>query len=210
MTTLSGVTAALERCWTAIRTVHQDVRDAAMVVYLHERGDRRGHFWQDSWLTRENDKLDEVHISSHILNQGSESVFRTLLHEACHSVAAFRGIQETSRQGRYHNRRFADLATELGLVVGKSPSDGCVTLYLTDEARGQYINAMADLGIALSLWQSLGAHNGQGDAHGRHNTSVKLRCPQCRRIIRASRACVDVGPISCGVCLTWFVEVSNA
>jgi hypothetical protein len=37
MTTLSSLTSALERCWTAIRTVHPDVRDAAIVVYLHSR-----------------------------------------------------------------------------------------------------------------------------------------------------------------------------
>ena len=44
-------------------------------------------------------------------------VLGTLLHEAAHGLAQARGIQDTSRQGRYHNRRYATLARELGLEV---------------------------------------------------------------------------------------------
>jgi len=44
-------------------------------------------------------------------------VLGTLLHEAAHGMAATRQIKDTSRQGRYHNRRFAELAAELGITV---------------------------------------------------------------------------------------------
>ena len=32
-------------------------------------------------------------------------VLDTLLHEAAHALAAARGIKDTSRQGRYHNKK---------------------------------------------------------------------------------------------------------
>lgn len=51
-------------------------------------------------------------------------VLGTLLHEAAHGVASTRGIKDTSRQGRYHNRRFAQLATELGIVVAPDGARG--------------------------------------------------------------------------------------
>jgi hypothetical protein len=46
-------------------------------------------------------------------------VLGTLLHEATHGLAHARGIRDTSRQGRYHNKRYAQLATELGLQVAE-------------------------------------------------------------------------------------------
>ena len=51
------------------------------------------------------------------LRRGARAVLGTLLHEAAHGVATTRGIKDTSRQGRYHNRRFAELAAELGITV---------------------------------------------------------------------------------------------
>jgi hypothetical protein len=51
------------------------------------------------------------------LQRGPTDVLGTLLHEAAHGLAQARSIQETSRQGRYHNRRYATLAAELGLEV---------------------------------------------------------------------------------------------
>jgi hypothetical protein len=58
------------------------------------------------------------------LERGPEPVFATLLHEAAHALADAREIQDTSRQGRYHNLRFRALAEELGLVVTPAPGIG--------------------------------------------------------------------------------------
>lgn len=207
MTTLSIVTSALERSWTAIRTVHPDVRDAAMVVYLHPRGDRRGHYWQESWTTRDNGSLDEVHVSSHILAEGAESVFRTLLHEACHSIAITRGVQDTSRQNRYHNGEFSKLAWELGLVTVADRAIGCVTTAMSPKAQNRFRNPLSELADALDLWQDQGVYATLRVGKPKTTKSVKLVCPECERIIRASRSCVDFGPITCGVCLCWFMEV---
>jgi len=200
MPSLSAITAALERCWTAIRTVHPHVQPATIVVYLHERGDRRGHYQEDAWTTKAANKVDEVHISSHILAEGCHSVFQTLLHEACHSVASARGISDTSRQGRYHNYEFARLADELGLVVDSLSGSGFYTACLKPATVVTFENALSELEQSLDMWQ--GIREGFPDESGSTGkwSQVKLVCPDCARIIRASRKSINVGPIVCAPC----------
>jgi hypothetical protein len=204
MTVLSTVSSALERSWTAIRTVYPDVRTAAIVVYLHPRGDRRGHFAEAAWTTRAEGKLDEVHVSSHILSEGPESVMRTLLHEACHSMAVTRGVKDVSRQGRYHNKQFFALAQEIGLVCEKDPAIGTVTIDLTPRTRKQFENPLQELGAVLELWQNLRPTGGRTRRKG-SSSSIKLKCPSCLRIIRASVKTVSMGPIACLPCQEEFV-----
>jgi hypothetical protein len=58
-----------------------------------------------------------VLVSGEGLQRGPVDVLGTLLHEAAHGLAYVRKVSDTSRQGRYHNRRCATLARELGLEV---------------------------------------------------------------------------------------------
>jgi hypothetical protein len=50
----------------------------------------------------------------------AEQVLGVVLHEAAHALGSARGVQDTSRQGRYHGATFMGLAAELGLC----PSEG--------------------------------------------------------------------------------------
>lgn len=52
---------------------------------------------------------------------GAELSFERLLHEAVHGIAAARGVRDTSRAGRYHNRRFLAIAEEMGLDHSDEP-----------------------------------------------------------------------------------------
>ena len=203
MSTLSGITSSLERAWASIRTVHPDVRPAAMVVYLHPAGDRRGHYGQSSWTTRDNGSLDEVHISSHILNEGPASVLETLLHEGCHSAGMTRGVQTTSRQGRYHNHYFALLAVEFGLVVAVDPTWGATTPGITEVTIEIYRNTLSDLEESLDMWQTRKLFLPGAKVKG-ESRQIKLVCPTCGRIIRASKKTLAIGPIRCVPCDTDF------
>jgi hypothetical protein len=61
--------------------------------------------------------LSEVFITADGLAGSATEVLGTLVHEASHAIAFQRGIKDTSRQGRYHNKRFKALAEEVGLAV---------------------------------------------------------------------------------------------
>jgi hypothetical protein len=206
MASLSTITTALERSWTAIRTVYPDVRQAALVVYLHPNGDRKGHYWQNSWtLLRDNTQIDEVHISSHLFALDAVCVFQTLIHEAVHSCAVTRGIQDTSRQGRWHNKAFASIATEFGLVVESDSAIGHVTTDITTETRKKFANAIGELQQAIEMYQAIHL-GGKGKGKGKSRGMVKLVCPSCGRVIRASIKTMDVGPILCVPCKDFFQE----
>jgi hypothetical protein len=84
-----------------------------------------GHFAADRWQHARNEgALPEVLIGGEGLERGPEPVFATLLHEAAHALAEARNVQDTSRQGRYHNQHFKAIAEELGLAVARAPGIG--------------------------------------------------------------------------------------
>ena len=114
----SLLVAALEHTWQTIRTRHPQVPEAVLVVASGAEGKRLnlGHFAPHRWQVNGTDR-HEVLVGGEGLQRGPVEVLGTLLHEAAHGLAQARGIQDTSRQGRYHNRRYATLAGELGLEV---------------------------------------------------------------------------------------------
>jgi 16S rRNA U516 pseudouridylate synthase RsuA-like enzyme len=63
-------------------------------------------------------------VSGEGLTRGAPQVFATLLREAAHALSREREIRDTSREGRYHNRRFRRMAEELGLRVERHERRG--------------------------------------------------------------------------------------
>lgn len=82
-----------------------------------------GHFASTRWRLADapagSGALPEVFVGGEGLAAGDAQVLGTLLHEAAHAIAHTREIQDASGQGRYHNRRYAALAAEVGLAVAK-------------------------------------------------------------------------------------------
>jgi hypothetical protein len=125
----SRIIAVLEAAWTEIQRRHPDV--PAVVVITGTGRESRGyatlgHFGAERWRTGEDDRLPELFIAGELLagsdgRSGGRAVLKTLLHEAAHGVAFTRRVKDCSRQNRYHNRRFARLAVELGLTPPDEP-----------------------------------------------------------------------------------------
>lgn len=211
--TLSQVTRSLETAWKSVQEKHTDVRDAVMVVYLHPKNDRRGHWAPESWTVAgdeneqpEQDRIDEVHISSHILSQGGRSIMETIVHEAVHSAARARGIKDVSRQSRWHNRRFAAIANEFGLVVERDSKIGHRTPDLTDETVEVYQEAIMWLNDATgNLFQSL--HLSAKPT--RPANTVKMACPTCKRYFRIGKKQFELGALTCVPCGVEFEEMED-
>jgi hypothetical protein len=112
---------AFEGAWDAIRHEHPEV--PPMVIVTGQGSSRRrgvplrlGQFAAARWRPGDG-TVGEVMVSGEGLTRGAPQVFATLLHEAAHALAREREIRDTSREGRYHNRRFKRIAEELGLRV---------------------------------------------------------------------------------------------
>jgi hypothetical protein len=193
----SLLVAALEHAWSAIRQRHPQVPDAVVVVASGSEGKRLnlGHFAPHRWQVNGADR-HEVLVGGEGLHRDPTEVLGTLLHEAAHGLAQARGLQETSRQGRYHNRRYAQLAGELGLEVTNVKPIGWSATTVPDTTAAAYAGQLEELAAALVLWRRQEHRIGTGT---RSRNLLAATCG-CGRRIRVAKATLAEAPILCGAC----------
>jgi hypothetical protein len=157
-----------------------------------------GHFAAARWqLTDQPTDRAEVLVSGEGLQRGPIDVLGTLLHEAAHGLAHARKISDTSRQGRYHNRRYATLARELGLDVAHLNPIGWSATSVPESTAARYADMLAELGSALVLWRRAERTSPAGP--GRSRNALACTCA-CGRRIRVARSVLELAPILCGGC----------
>lgn len=192
------VIAALESAWAEIQRRHPETPDVMMITGTGTGRRRnalvRGHYQQDAWQLGEG-KLPEVFISGERMADGAEGVLATLLHEDAHAIAAVRGVQDTSRQGRYHNRRFKAIAEELGLKVEQDTRIGWSLTELPDETALEYQVVLGELERALKLHRPLHLVPPEPGRQG----PPPCVCA-CDRKIRVAPSVLEQAPITCGSC----------
>jgi hypothetical protein len=195
--TASLLVAALEHAWSTIRSRHPDVPDAVLVVASGSDGKRLnlGHFAPHRWQVNGADR-HEVLVGGEGLQRGPLEVLGTLLREAAHGLAQAREVQDTSRGGRYHNRRYAQLARELGLEVASVKPIGWSATIVPEHTAAAYASQLQELQTALVLWRRQEHRIGAGT---RSRNRLACACP-CGRKLRASRTTLAEAPILCGAC----------
>lgn len=156
-----------------------------------------GHFAAMRWH-HGSDQLPEVFVGGEGLARGPVEVLATLLHEAAHALAHVRGIQDTSRQGRWHNARFKALAEEVGIQTSKDPRIGWSPTTVPARTQQVYAGTLDQLGAALRLYRA----SEPAVAGGKTKTPPCL-CA-CGRRIRVAPSVLAAGPITCGICHTPF------
>ena len=77
-------------------------------------------------------------ISGEALRLTPPEVLAVILHEAAHALAYARGIKDTSRQGRYHNKHFKTHAGLLGLAVEHDQRHGWSASKITGDTETAY------------------------------------------------------------------------
>ncbi|MQY12237.1 hypothetical protein SRB5_23700 [Streptomyces sp. RB5] len=124
-------------------------------------------------------------------------------------MAAARGIRDTSRAGRYHNRRFLAIAEELGLEHADEPhaSSGFSLVTLTPETKKRYRPAMERLSRALKAHtvattaETTRAFRGPAARHGSSGGGVRVKAVcDCGRNVRVVPSVLAQAPIVCGGC----------
>ena len=212
---ISGVVIALEEAYAALKLCWPELPAVVITVFYDRHRSVRGYFWDGQWRSQADPFLPELHIDSTILSDPPEAILKTLVHEAAHALAQSRGIKDTSREGRYHNQRFSELAQEMGHIVEPDSRIGLRTPRLRPEwLAGRYGPLVQTIGAASQkLWQedysSLVRAGGNGYARNvvRNLPSppkgrlVKAVCG-CSppRIIRAARNTLQAAPIRCTAC----------
>jgi hypothetical protein len=199
------ILAVIQDVWEDIRQVHPDVPEAIFAFGSGVRGKRlvNGHFAENTWQ-RDKETVHEVFISGEGLARGAVDTFGTLLHEAAHGIANTRGIQDTSRQGRYHNERFREIAEEeLGLSLEKDPKIGWSPTTVPESAQAEWAPQIEALENVLGFYRLM--PEPQEKKPSSNLPVLECRCPEPRKI-RMSKKAREEGPVVCGVCESVFEE----
>lgn len=113
----STAVAMLEDVYQAATAIVPDTPEVCFTIKASgatRRGYTLGHF-APGRFTSNGDPLPEIMIAGETVKLGPVEVLTTVLHEAAHATAAARGVKDTSRQNRYHNMRFVEIAREYHL-----------------------------------------------------------------------------------------------
>lgn len=229
----SPIIEAIEHAWAAIRAEHADLPAVVVIMGggLVPGGIKLGHWARDSWARRGHDapdaldtlgadaahRVSELFVGAEGLARKGHEILATLLHEAAHGLAHARGIQDTSRQGRWHNREFAKLAGEVGIDVSRDKSIGYSITSIRQDTIDKYIGLIAELESAITHVRALPAMikvtqpatpAPVGGGVAITPAPVRTRRPGatcgCGREVHIARAALAEAPIICGRCLEPF------
>ena len=114
------------------------------------------------------------------LNRKFEEVCSTLLHEMVHLWNLQNEIQDTSRNGSYHNKKFKDVAECHGLIIEKDKKYGWTLTSLNEEAKVFIKSLNAD---GFAIYRKKLAHIKSTSKQ----STRKYVCPSCGCIIRATK-----------------------
>lgn len=197
----AGVTVplvtAIEAAWGAIQSHHADVPEVVVTLGggASRAGTKLGHFAAERWQRGE-ESVHELFVGGEGLKRGGRDVLGTLLHEAAHGAAKTRGIQDTSRQGRFHNQKFRAIGQEFGLTLERDSSIGWSVTSVPAPTAERYRVAIAQLDAALVAYRHADA---LGGGRKSSNNGVSAVC-DCGRKIRMSKSVYQGAPILCGEC----------
>ena len=163
-----------------------------------------GHFSlrDDTWISKKG-ATHEINIGAGTLSRPIEEVVATLLHEMVHYDSFVRGVQDCSRGGTYHNRKFRDSAEAHGLIVNHhdkygwtitTPSDSLLQFCLDNDLSDILLNRNEYSGFRVT---GTGTHTpAPPPVTTRISSTRKYICPCCGNSVRATKN-VNIGCLDC-------------
>lgn len=166
-----------------------------------------GHVTIGKVWYRKDEQRHELNLGAETLKRPIEEVVATIMHEMVHLYNLAHGVQDCSRGGMYHNKRFRDEAVRRGLCIGHHKTYGW-TITAPSDKLIEYILEQGWSEISMNRgwgWTpppSTGGkagNNGGGAIPGtpapKKSSTRKLQCPCCGNSIRATKAvrimCMD-------------------
>ena len=165
------------------------------------------------WTVNGEGKRHEINIGAGTLDRDIEYTVATLLHEMCHMYNdTVLNVQDCSRGGMYHSKKFKEVAESVGLIVTRTekygwshtePSDALIEWILDHDIEEIRINRNEPTGIRV-VGGNTAASGGLTPIGSNPNShSRKYLCPCCGNSVRATK---QVNVI-CGDCMEKMIAV---
>jgi len=197
-----SILEAVDQVMRAVRQRHPEVPPVVLVVGASGKRAKsmvHGHFAPDRWEAGKSQQ-HEISLSGESLERGAVATLGTILHESAHALAAGRGLKDTSREGRYHNKVFKAVAAEVGIDVAYDPKIGWSETTVPDDTVKLYRAEVAALKKALKAYR-----RPELDRPKAPSKTIKLEC-ECRSV-RVPKSFYDKGEIQCVECGDYFQPV---
>ena len=177
--------------------------------------DAYGHVTVSEIWKVKGEQKHELNIGAGTLDRPIENVCATKLHEMVHLYNMEHGVQDCSRGGHYHNKKFRDEAEKRGLHIEHHDKYGWTITTPADELLEWILDEdLTEIDMNRGMSWSMptvgtGAGANQGGkidkgATGRKPSSTrKLQCPKCGCSCRATKAI----RIMCMDCMEQMIEV---
>lgn len=211
ITNMSRLVNQLEKMFRELNRDFFDGRLETPIITISPVAKEYAHYtpW-DAWQTKDKQRR-EINIASGTLDRTIELIAASLVHEMVHMYNdTVLNVQDTSRQGTYHNRLFAEACSEHGLICTRTerygwsrtePDDRLLEwVLLHDEFRE--IEMCRREGGAGAVGIGTKAAQGGAGAATLKGHSRRYICPCCHTIIRATKQV----NIICGDCMQKMVE----
>lgn len=170
-----------------------------------------GHVTVAKTWNKRGEERHELNICADWLQRPIEAVISTMIHEMVHLLNIQRGIQDCSRGGSYHNRKFKEEAEKHMIAIEKDEKYGWTITSPTDELL-EYILLQGWQEFEMSRqtglhWGYTGGSNGGSTGTNTPpktpntpkpagSNSRKHVCPVCNRKARTT----SDFPLICGIC----------
>lgn len=210
----------LEYAFDVLNKVYFNGELPPIVICIMSSRSTYGHYTVNKEWRLNEDHLHEINISAEHLDRPIENVCATLQHEMVHYYCALNNIQDTSQNGRYHNKNFKREAEMRGLIIMQAKYIG----WSVTEPSMEFIQVLKAYGIEKPIdinrdgFAGFMTAGGMGGLIGVDGTgggievpkkpkssTRKYICPSCGNSVRATK---DLN-ILCGDCMVPFEKVEK-
>ena len=207
---LKSMQEVLEYGFDVLNEVYFDGALPPVVITIMSSPRTFGHFTVGRVWKAEENHLNEINISAEHLDRKIEKTMATLMHEMVHYYCQINNIDDTSKNGRYHNKLFKREAEARGLIISYAKYIG----YSDTEPSAEFIEVIHSHGIKKPLEINRKSEimligiggNGKDGTDGKKKTSTrKYQCPCCENSFRAPK---DLR-VLCMDCNEQFVKVEK-
>ncbi len=172
----------LEKVWNVLNKEYFESALSKPVITIQSSPKTFGHFTCDKVWNQGKTSQYEINISAEYLNRSFEYICATMIHEMVHEYCAENGIQDTSRNNVYHNKKFKEEAEKRDLVITYDKKIGWSVTEPTDKLKAsikKYFSEKELSGYRQHFESAL---------IKKKSSTRKYVCPCCGMSVRATKA----------------------